>query len=285
MGSSPIGANEISRKIFKMGDISPNMPEDDILDDEPLLYEPGPKRMVKVLFITKRGDEMKDDSKQDEYINARLKEVEKSEIDETKRLYELEVGHVKKLVNTLHKVKTFEEHPLNFDTDILFDITSVMKSYIKKIAKLRDDNETISGLWALLEVLTSSLFNELYRTDRSFTSKWAILDEINDFFINFLDKDIAEIKDRDNYDISQVGPTVLLMLRQTYKLNILKLYADTRLNEHLHDINEILIDDGILYVAETETEFYAKVEESVVAIFMENAKIKKIIDDIVEKIY
>lgn len=228
---------------------------------------------------------MKDNSISDEYMDARLKEVEVEETEEGKRYLQLETELIKKLINRLYKVETFEEHPLNFDTNILFEITTAMKVYVKKIIKLHDDNETISSNWALLEVLTSSLFNELYRSDRSFISKWAILDEINDFFVNFLNKDLEELKGLPEYDIAEVGPTVLFMFRQTYKMNILKLYTDTRLHEHIHDINEVLVDDGMLYAKESEIEFYAKVEESVISIFMESKNIKKIVDNILEKIY
>lgn len=258
--------------------------EDGILIDEPLLFEPGPKRMVKVRFIRKEKI-MKKDSRQEDYMNARIQESAKEEKDEYARLFQNEKDHVRKLINRLHRVSSFEERITNYDTGILIEITVSMKSYVKKIAKLRDDNETISNNWALLETLTSALFNELYRSDRDYISKWAILDEINDFFINFLSKDLNEYKGQPDYDINAVGTTILLMLRQTYIMNILKLYVDIRLREHLHDVEEVLIDDGIQYVAESENEFYAKVDQSFYTLLSDSKTIKKLIDNILEKIY
>ena len=222
---------------------------------------------------------------QDTYINSRVKEFEQKEILDNQKLLEKEAEVVEKFIKRLKRTMTFEERIVNFDTSLLQEISYAMKWYVKRIDRLKDDTETIIALWNCLEKLASALFDELYRPDRDYISKWAILDEINDFFINMLDRTVKPVENVDEVDINSVGESVILMLRQIYRMHILKLYVDVRTREHIHDINELLMNDGIRYVAESEIEFYNKVEDSIMSLIIDNGTFKKLIDDIVEKIY
>lgn len=212
-----------------------------------------------------------------DYVENLLSEIDKEENLLDKKSLKHELDKINDLILALYKIKDFKEGITKFDTGILFIITDQMKLYVKKISKFSYDRDTISDCFGLTQILVSALFNELYRTDRNFTSKWEILDEINDFFINFLNK---ELGDAHNSDLSKTSTIVLIMMRQIYKINILKLYTDSRLTEHKHDINETIRDNGITYVSESELEFYAKVEDAMSINFKESDSIKKIIDDI-----